>query len=258
MIGIILQARTGSERLPKKVLMDIEGKPMIVHIIERLKLSKEAERIVIATTEKKGDDEIQTLAPKLDVLVFRGSENDVLDRFYKAASKFELDPIVRVTGDCPFVDPQLIDKMIVQFQRKRLDYLSNTIRPTFPDGLDAEVFTFSSLERAWKEAKLLSEREHVTPYIKKSSSPSRMENYVNSEDMSNLRWTVDSMDDLVFTRKVYSLVYNDKRPFTTKDVLYAIKKHPELTEINNHIARNEGYMKSIKNDRTVAKANFFI
>jgi spore coat polysaccharide biosynthesis protein SpsF len=228
MIGIILQARTGSTRLPRKSVADILGKPMLWHIIRRLKQCKNVEKIIVATTTSEADKKIVEIARQENVDSFAGSENDVLDRFYQAAKKFGLDIIIRITGDCPLIEPEIIDKMIEIFLQKKPDYLSNILKRTFPDGLDVEIFTFNTLERAWKEAKKPYEREHVTPHIHEHPEKFKLMNYEGERDLSGMRWCVDYKEDLEFIRKIYELLYKEGKIFHMKDVLSLLEKHPEL------------------------------
>lgn len=243
----------GSTRLPGKSMKEVEGKPLLWHVIQRLKRSKRIEKIVVATTIKKDDNVIAELAKKEGVGYFQGSENDVLDRYYQAAKKYEADVIVRVTADCPLLDPQTTDRVIEKFLEGGFDYVTNTNPPTYPDGLDTEVFSFAALERAWKEAKLTSEREHVTPYIRKNPNIFRLVNVINGEDLSKMRWTVDELADLEFTRRVYFLLGDKGRThdFTMEDVLKILKDNPELHGINAGFERNEGYTKSLREDKKV-------
>ena len=155
----------GSTRLPGKVLMELEGKPLLQRVVERVKRAKKIDEIIIATTKNKEDKKLTEFAEKLKVKSYAGSEDDVLDRYYQAAKKFGAENIVRITSDCPLIDPEIVDDIISYYLNNDFDYVSNTISPTYPDGLDTEVFSFKALERAWKEAKKGFEREHVTPYI---------------------------------------------------------------------------------------------
>ena len=246
----IIQARMGSTRLPAKTLIEICGKPVLQHIIERVQHCELIEEIVVATTENKEDYLIVELCEKLGVKSFTGSESDVLDRFYRCAKKFNADIVVRVTADDPFKDPEVIDKAIRELiSDKGLDYVSNTIKPTYPEGIDIEVFAFNALERAWKEAVRISEREHVTPYIWSNPEIFRVSNFENDINLSNLRWTLDTPQDLEFTREVYKRLYCAGRVFLLKDILALLHKEPELSRINSGIERNAGYKKSILKEK---------
>ena len=247
-IVAIVQARMSSTRLPGKILMNIEGKPVIWHIIERLKNAKNIDEIVLATTFEKADDPVEKFAKKNKISYFRGSETDVLDRFYKAAIKYKATIVVRITGDCPLTDPEVTDSIIETFMKEDYDYVSNTLEPTYPDGLDVEVFSFKALEKAWKEAKLQSEREHVTPYVWKNKKKFNVFCIKTNSDLSYLRLTLDNKEDFELISAIYSELYSKKKLFLLKDILALFKEKPELTEINSHIERNEGYRKSLKED----------
>ena len=250
-ITTIIQARIGSSRLPKKVLSDIEGRSMLWHLVNRLKNSKFSPEIIIATTISDLDKEILRLAKDLGVKGNAGSIDDVLDRFYQTALKYKLDIIVRITADCPLMDPLVFDKVIQFFLDGDYDYATNTLPPTFPDGLDVEVFTFETLKKAWKEAKLASEREHVTPYIRKNPQIFKLGNIISELDLSEMRWTVDEKEDLQFIMEIYNNLYNKKEVFLMDDILNLLKEKPELLKINDQYERNEGYLKSLKEDRIV-------
>ena len=192
MIGVIIQARVGSSRLPKKVLRPILGKTALEREIERVKKSTLCQKIILAIPEDKSDDILEKVAKKAGVLVFRGSQDDVLDRFYQAAKVFNLKDIVRLTGDCPLFDWEICDEVISFYLKNKFDYVSNVRPPTFPDGLDIEVFSFKALEKMWQNAKLKSEREHVTPYIASHPEIFKIGNLVrNGNDLSGLRLTLD-------------------------------------------------------------------
>ena len=244
---VIIQARTQSTRLPNKVLALINDKPLIWYIIERLKSCERVEQIILATSNREEDKKLIEIANDCKVLSFVGDENDVLSRFYQATLKFNADPIVRVTGDCPLVDPDLLDKMLGFYLENNYDFVSNTIIPTYPDGLDIEIFSFKSLRKTFNEAKLKSEKEHVTPYIWKNPGIFQLYNYRNKEELSNYRWTVDEQLDLELIRQIYSN-FKPKIIFSFQDVIEMGKLNPQIFKINEKINRNEGYLKSIKED----------
>ena len=257
-IAIIVQARMASTRLPGKVLKKIFGKTLLEHLISRLKKVKSADKIIVATTTKQRDGKIVKAAKKLGVDFFRGSEEDVLDRTYQAAKIRRLadgDAIVRVTSDCPIIDPAIVDKVINFYKRNKnkFDYVSNTYPPTFPDGMDTEVFSFKALERAWKNASLLSEREHVTAYIYKHTEIFRIGNVRSTKDNSHLRLTVDEPNDLILVRKIFGALYKKNKYFTLRDILSFLKRNPKSISINQHIKRNEGYLTSLKEDAKFLK-----
>ncbi len=244
----ILQARTSSSRLPGKVMMPILGRPMLEYQLERLARCTSLERLVVATSIDPSDDALFDLCRDAGVDCFRGSLNDVLDRFFQAALPYAPDVVVRLTGDCPLADPSLIDEIVGRFLASDLDYLSNCAPPTYPDGLDVEVTRFACLKSAWTEAILPSQREHVTPFIRKQPDRFRVGNHVRSEDLSSLRWTVDEPEDFEFVRLVYERLYPGKPDFTTDDVLALLRESPELKQFNARFQRNEGTRKSLLAD----------
>ncbi len=246
----ITQARSGSKRLPNKVLMKIEGKTMLQIHIDRIKLAKSVDEILIATTTNKADIIIEDLANSLDVLCYRGSENDVLDRFYEASKKIKPNFIVRLTSDCPLIDPLLIDEVVTKAIEKKLDYYSNGLIENYPDGQDIEVFTFKALETAWKNAKLPSEREHVTPYIRNNSNFHGgklfiSDNHYPEKNYNNVRLTVDDAKDFEVITKVIKEMGLDK---TWQDYSDFYLENKAIKIINNKTTRNEGYLKSINED----------
>jgi spore coat polysaccharide biosynthesis protein SpsF len=253
MIQAILQARVSSTRLPGKVLKPILDVPMLQRQIERIKRTEKIERFLVATSTDPTDDPIESLCREAEVGCFRGSLNDVLDRFYKAAAQYNPSHVVRLTGDCPLYDPELADKIIKQHLLGNYDYTSNTIQPTFPDGLDIEVFSFKCLEEAWREANLNSQREHVTPFINQQPNRYKLFNYTSDIDHSDLRWTVDEQRDFEFISIVYNSLYNTNPCFKTTDILDFLDKHSELREYNTIYQRNEGYKCSLDNDYMVKK-----
>lgn len=247
MITAIVQARMGSTRLPGKVLLDIQGKPLLEHVIDRVSASKLINQLVIATTSKEKDKAIIDFAQRRGIAYYVGSEDDVLDRFYQTAKIYRVKTIVRITPDDPFKDAEVIDKVVGYYlnRKKSVDYASNTIKPTYPEGLDVEVFSAEALGKAWKEAKKSSEREHVTPYIWNHPEIFRLANIENNENLSHLRWTLDTEADLRFTREIYARLYHGQ-VFLMKDILALLRAEPELAQINQGIARNAGYLESLE------------
>ena len=241
-----VQARMGSTRLPRKVLKTIVGMPMLWHIIQRLKRSKLIDKIVIVTSIKKRDIPILKFAKNNGVDSYAGSEEDLVDRHFQAAKKFKADILVRITADCPLVDPEIVDKVIQFFLDGNFDYVSNIIERTYPDGLDVEVFSYSSLEKIWKEAKTPREREFFTVYMRDHPEIFQIGGIKQGEDISYMQWTVDTEKDLKFAREIYKRLYKKNKIFYMKDILSLLKKHPELTEINKGIAREESRLKSLK------------
>jgi spore coat polysaccharide biosynthesis protein SpsF (cytidylyltransferase family) len=247
-ITVMIQVRSSSTRLPKKALKKIEGKPIIWHMINRVKKIKSVEQIILITTQKKEDRIFLKIAKENGILAFQGSEHDVLDRHYQCAIQYDADPILRITSDCPLIDPLLVEKMLQIFLKNNYDYVTNREPPTFPDGLDTEIISFSALKRTARYAKMSSEREHVTSYITKNSNKFKIFNYRNKKDLSHLRWTVDEKRDLDFVKKIYFQM-KPKTLFSTNTVLKILAKEPSLLRINQGIIRNEGHAKSLKNGR---------
>jgi spore coat polysaccharide biosynthesis protein SpsF (cytidylyltransferase family) len=251
----ILQARVSSSRLPGKVLMPILGQPMLFRQIERLNRCKEFEQLVVATSVDPSDDVLVSECAARNIACSRGSLNDVLDRFIQAASPYRPETLVRLTGDCPVADPELIDNVIRYFHAGDYDYVSNCNPPTFPDGLDVEVMRFGCLEQAHQESALPSEREHVTPYLWMHPERFRLGNYSSSVDRSALRWTVDEPEDFEAVRLIYENLYSVKRDFNMDDILRLLEKHPELRSINSRFSRNEGLKKSLQADEQFLTRN---
>ena len=237
-IVAIVQARMGSSRLPEKVLKTIINKPMIEILLTRLSQSRELNEIVVATSEYPQNDELQSIVEFLDYRCTRGSEKNVLNRFYEEAKTTNPDIVVRITGDCPLVDPSLVDRCIQSYKDLKVDYFLNTNPASYPDGIDIEVISFASIERVNNEAILDYDREHVTPYVLNSESflKSLMQ---HSEDLSSLRRTVDEHEDLAVVSKVFEH-FSPNIHFNWKQVLELQKQNPELFLENQHIKNNEG------------------
>jgi glutamate-1-semialdehyde 2,1-aminomutase len=216
-IAAIVQARMGSSRLPGKVLRNITGKPMIELLLNRLSKSKKLDEIIVSTTKKIEDDKLNSVILSLGYKCFRGSEKDVLDRYYETAKKIKADVIVRITGDCPLIDPGIVDECIKSHECLKVDYFSNTFPPTYPDGLDVSVISFEALERANNEAKKILDREHVTSYMINSETFSKasIQYYKN---LSHLRWTVDNLNDLNLVKKIFEFFSPDIH-FKWEDIL---------------------------------------
>ena len=234
----IVQARMGSTRLPNKVMKPISGVPMIELILSRLVRAKEVDQIIVATSIDKINLPLVTHVQKLGYFCVQGSENDVLDRYVQAAKAYQADVVVRITGDCPLVDPELVDEVIRRFKTANVDYFSNIAPPTYPDGLDIEVFTFKSLENASQETTDLFDREHVTSYLRKPGKY-KTKAMQHSEDLSALRWTVDEPVDLEAIEKVFKY-FSPRTDFTWGDVLALQKQNPKIFNSNQHLVRNEG------------------
>lgn len=239
MILALLQARMSSTRLPGKVMQPILGKPMILHQIDRIGRSKLIDKLILATSDDSSDDDLAKTCKGHGATVFRGSLNDVLDRFYQAALPEEAEHILRLTGDCPITDPGVIDKVIQYHLDGNFEYTSNVHPPTWPDGLDVEVFRAKALEEAWLHAHEDFDREHATPWIYKRSD-CYLGNLESPTDLSKLRWTVDEPEDLVFIRKVFEGLYPVNQEFNLDDVLDFINTNPNIQAINERFWRNAG------------------
>ena len=251
MIGCIIQARMGSSRLPGKVLMKSgNGMPLLYHVINQLRHCSKVKNLVIATTTNQEDDEIEKFADNNSVDVFRGKEKDVLDRYFQCAKKYSFSTIVRITADCPLIDPQIVDKVIEQFFSGNYDFATNTLTRTFPIGTDVEVFSFSALKRTWESAQLPSEREHVTPYLRNERN-FKIINVQNDKNISSLRLTVDRIEDFELIKQILKNI--SVNPIHLGDVLELFSRKPELIEINKHIDNNEGFSRSLKEDQEFIK-----
>ncbi len=233
--------------------MTILGKPMLLHQIERIKNSKRIDRLVVATSTEESDDDIEKMCLDSNIEVYRGNLDNVLDRFYQCAIQYDPEHVVRLTGDCPLTDSQVIDQVVDKHIILKSSYTSNAIPPTYPDGLDVEIFKLSTLKEAWSFAKLPSELEHVSPYIRKHLDSNQMNNLECEIDLSAHRWTVDDPEDFRFVNKVYLELYPMNHKFNTKDILDLLERKPHLKKINYHIMRNEGLLKTYKKDNEFLK-----
>ena len=249
-VTVIIQARCGATRLPGKILLNVLDKSILQHVIERVKRAKTVKEIIVATTTMDEDKKIDAICKKMEIKIFHGSVNDVLERFYLAAKENSAENIVRITADCPFIDPEVIDKVVGVYLKTNADYCSNVIDPTYPDGEDVEVFSFRLLEEAYKKTSLASDREHVTPYMYKTSSVKKI-NVKNDIDLSSMRWTLDEEKDFRFIKTVLEKMYVVNPEFGMNDVINLLKENPELENINCGIMRNEGYAKSLREDKDI-------
>jgi spore coat polysaccharide biosynthesis protein SpsF len=239
-IAAIVQARSGSTRLPGKIFKTLAGKPMLWHVVNRLSHSKLLDKIIIATTTMPEDDQVEQFCVENSISFYRGSVNDVLSRYYEAAKIYNARIVIRITSDCPVIDPYLIDIMMTHFSNEdHIDYMSNSIHRTFPRGLDTEIFTFSALEKTYNEAKLEYEHEHVTPYIYNNPKKFSIKNYANEIDLSSHRWTVDTAEDFRLIEEIYNSLYQQGKIFLFKDILQLIEERPELTKINQDIKQKK-------------------
>ncbi len=230
----IMQTRMGSTRLPGKVLMDIAGRTMLARCVERTRLVPGIREVVVATTVDPRDAPVVKEAARLGAPVFRGSEQDVLDRYYRAAEAFKADPVVRVTSDSPLLDPEVGGLVLKAYREEDPDYASNSVQRTFPLGLNLEAIRPAALARAWREARKTYERVHVTPYIYQHPELFRLVHVRGERDLSDHRWTVDSPEDLAFVRAVYERLGADGR-FGWREVLDLVNHEPQIREINRRV-----------------------
>lgn len=253
MICAIIQARMGSSRLPGKVLLDLCGKSVLEHVISRVGHSKKIDKIVVATSVDQKNDAIRDFCSLNNFDCFSGSEDDVLDRYYKAALAFgvgEGDYVIRITADCPIIDPIIIDQIIDRINTAKADYVSNDLEPSFPNGVDCEIMRFESLKKAWEQAELKFEREHVTQYIIRRPEMFKLENVKNDVDLSNMRWTLDHPEDFTLISWIFEKLYRPNSIFNTNQVLELLNnnKNNEIIKVNSHFIRNESLINDIKNE----------
>lgn len=247
-----------STRLPNKAMLKIGNEPMISHVIKQTMASKFIKNVIIATTKKPDDIQIVNYCIKNNIRCYRGSSNDVLDRYYKCSKKFSCDPVIRISSDCPFIDPKIIDKIILKFATNTYDYVSNNVEKcnkqwknstcNFPQGMVVEISKFKVLEKAWFEAKKHSEREHVFPYVQFNPEIFNISNIKNKNDLSYIRCTVDKKQDLKFVQEIWKRKPKLKKILHINDILNIIKNENDLVKINNDISFDEGFQKSLKND----------
>lgn len=244
MTAAIVQARMTSTRLPGKVLKEVMGRPLLSYQIERLKRIGNIDKIIIATTVNKEDDPLVSLCQKEGVSFFRGSENDVLDRYYQTAKKFDIKHIMRITADCPLIDPEICDKVVNRYFEAEADYIHTGL--TFAEGLDCELMSFKALERAWHEAGLKSEREHVTQYIQNHPELFKKMTVQNKTDDSKYRYTVDEREDFLVVKAIIQNLYDkDSAPFPADEIKAFLDTNQEVFRTNEHVIRNQGLMKSL-------------
>lgn len=254
MIGCIIQARMDSTRFPGKILENLDGKNSVFDfLIRQLQSSKFLDKIIIASTTLEHDDIIEKISESHGLDCFRGSENDVLDRYYQCAKKFSVDTIVHVTSDDPLIDPKILDNGIQIFNSKSFDVLTTNQPHTFPYGLGFEIFTLNALEKISKEAKLPSEREHILHFAYANKKDFQIFHYKYKKNMSHIRCSLDYSEDLIFLRKLVSRIKN--RPIQLSDILSAVESEPKLVEINNKYKPNEGCLKSSIEDEKFIENN---
>ena len=249
MIGCIIQARMGSTRLPGKVMLDVENdKTVLDFVIKQLQNCKLVDKIIVATTTLEDDKQIANFSKQLGIDSFRGSSDNVLDRYYQCAKEYSVSTIVRIPSDKPLIDPEIVDNLVSVFRNDSYDYITNFLsNPTFPSGTEVEVFSINALKKAWEKAKIPSEKEHVTPYFTNHEDEFKITHIENSENLSHLRWAVDRIEDLKLVREIVSKI--KKRPILMKDIVELFSKEPELVEINKNVNWKEGELKSLKEDQ---------
>lgn len=249
----ILQARMSSTRMPNKVLKKINGKELLKYECERLSKSKKIDKLIIATSTDISDNEIEKFSLKNDIEIYRGSLDDVLERYFQCAKRYkeknniESLNIIRVTGDCPIIDVNVVDEVIEVFENGNYDYVSNTLMPTYPDGMDVEICTYEALANAHYNATYSSDREHVTLYIKKSEKFTK-HNVASIYDFSHLRMTVDEQNDFELIKMILENLYEENPNFSYLDAIVFMSKNPDTFYINSEIMRDEGLKKSLEND----------
>ncbi len=241
-VNAIIQARCGSTRFPNKVFALIDGKPLLWHVVNRLKYATMIDEIIVATTVSKKDDKIEEWCKENDVHCFRGSEEDVLNRYYSASEAFPSDYVVRITADDPFKEPKVIDAVITKLIEGSYDHVTNNLPPSFPEGLDCEAFKKAALDRSEKEAETAFEREHVTQYIYHHPEIFKIGNVSNGENLSYLRWTIDKDVDLEMVKAVYA----HRNPaakgiLLMEEILDILKANPEIEKINSEVERSAMY-----------------
>jgi spore coat polysaccharide biosynthesis protein SpsF len=236
-IALIVQARMTSTRLPGKVLLPLGGEPMLARLVQRLRRVRRADAIVIATTTNASDDAIVALCEHLGVAHHRGSEHDVLSRYAEAAALHQADAVVRVTSDCPLIDPALIDQAIARYRVGDVDCVSNMLPPSWPYGMAVEVFSVQALAQAHAEARQGAEREHVTPFLYAHPERYRLHNIASPVDLSAQRWTVDTPEDYELVQRLFGAVFAAQPDFTLADLQAAMQAHPDWLAINQHIVQ---------------------
>lgn len=252
---VIIQARMSSSRLPGKVLKSIVGKPILGNIVERLSWVPAINKIVVATSDEITDQPIYEFCRQNNISCYRGSLNDVLDRFYQAAREYRADTVIRITGDCPCVDPELVTQLINLFRQDNYDYACIATgagaifdKRRFPNGLDAECFRFESLEKAWRETTEAADREHVTPYIWRNKDIFKCGSLKPDKDYSNIRLSVDHREDFELVTEIFEALYNKEKPFLMKDIIDFLQVKPHLLTLNQSFIGKEGYLNLWKLD----------
>jgi spore coat polysaccharide biosynthesis protein SpsF (cytidylyltransferase family) len=248
MMVAIVQARMASSRLPGKIMREILGRPMVSFCIERLRACRPVDEVALATTTHAGDDGVAQFAAQAGLRCYRGSEHDVLDRYCQAARSFGAEDIMRVSSDCPLVDPQVCERLVRTYRESGADYVRTG--PTFAEGLDCEVFSLRAIEGAWREARLPSEREHVTVYFKNHRDRFKIITMVNETDDGKYRFSVDEPADFEVVKAIFEALYREgQEPFGAEAIKHFLDTHPDIFGRNRHIIRNEGLLRSLKKDK---------
>ena len=234
----IVQARMSSTHFPGKVLADLQGKPMVIQQLERISQSQSLDAIVVATSTDASDDQLVEVLNSFGYTTVRGDLDDVLERFILAIDMYQPEVVVRLTADCPLTSPRVIDEVVAAFHASHADYLSNTMTPTFPDGLDVEVVKADVLREVAKASTDQPEREHVTLGVYRRNDQYQIENFAQSDDLSDLRWTVDTSEDFAFVQKIYSELFPSNPNFDLPDILRHLEAHPELSRTQADAPRN--------------------
>jgi len=244
----IIQARMSSTRLPNKVMLSLSDKPVIFHVFNQLSFCKHIDKFVLATSTEMTDDILELWANKNNINVFRGDIDNVLERYYLSAKKYGADVIVRVTADCPLINPNVVDKVIETFLGDNYDYVCNNNPPTYPEGLDVEVFSYKALEKAYKSAEKKSDKEHVTPFIINNPDLFKPYSISNNENLGKFRLTLDRYEDYILLYEIFSNLYREGGFIDLNYVISYLTTNNKLIDINKHIVRDEGYLKSLAND----------
>jgi len=250
-VTAIIQARMGSTRLPGKVLLEVDGKPLLAYLIDRLSSAKHVRDIILATSNLPQDDPIASFCNSRNIKMYRGDEADVLDRYYRAACKVRAEHVMRITGDCPLIDPNICDLVVDAYIEHSVDYVHTA--ENFAEGLDCEVFSFDALKRSWEQAGLFSEREHVTLYIRNNPEKFKMFVVKNSIDDSWIRITIDCKEDFDVVKNIILSAQKEKKQIDMAYIRDFLKTNPNIYCINADIIRNEGLLKSLKNDKLVTQ-----
>ena len=241
-VNAIIQARCGSSRFPNKVFAEIDGKPLIWHVVDRLRYSELLDETIMATTTNTKDNESERWCDSNSVKLYRGSEEDVLNRYYMASKEYPSDIVVRITADDPFKEPKVIDRVIKKLIEEDLDLVTNNFPPSFPEGLDCEAFTFKTLSIMENEAKDGFEREHVTQFVYRNSERFKIGNVVSNQQLSSYRWTIDNTEDYDMVKMIYQKRENGRVGILLMDeILSILGENPEISEINSDVKRSAMY-----------------